>query len=104
MRLAASGEAVVPSSAINHAGDTGKQYTYSCSGNGTLQNIWGTDTYTYDSPICAAAVHAGLITVANGGTVTIVIVAGQDSYASSTRNGVTSNSWGSWDGSYRFDH
>jgi hypothetical protein len=81
----------------------GKQYTYSCQANGTQDSaLWGTDVYTWDSRICQAAVHSGLITFANGGTVTIEIVAGQNSYTGSTRNGVTSASWGSYDGSFRF--
>jgi hypothetical protein len=88
--------------AQDHYQNTGSQYTYSCPPNGTLDSIWGTDVYTYDSKICPAAVHAGLITLANGGTVKIEIMAGQSSYTGSTRNGVTSASWGGFGGSYRF--
>ena len=83
-------------------GDIGKRYTYSCPPNTAARSVWGTDTYTRDSRICSAAVHAGLITFANGGTVTLEQVAGQDSYTGSTRNGVTSASWGSYYLSYRF--
>ena len=83
-------------------GDTGKRYTYSCPPNTTARGVWGTDIYTRDSRICTAAVHAGLITFADGGTVTIEMVAGQSSYTGSTRNGVTSAGWGSYYLSYRF--
>lgn len=55
--------------------------------------LYGTDVYTDDSGICAAAVHAGKITFESGGTVTIETVAGQQEYKGSTRNGVTSATW-----------
>ena len=73
-----------------------------CPANGSPGSIWGTDVYTDDSPICTAAVHAGLITVRSGGTVTLEIRPGQSSYTGSLRNGVNSQSWGSWHGSYVF--
>ena len=64
--------------------------------------VWGTDIYTYDSTLCTAALHAGALT-RKGGVVTVTPLAGQDSYAGSTRNGVTTDSYGSWGGSMRFD-
>ena len=62
----------------------------------------GTGTYTDDSSICTAAVHAGLITLANGGKVTIEIAPGANSYSGTTANGVTSSSYDSWSGSFTF--
>jgi hypothetical protein len=53
--------------------------------------------------VCTAAVHRGLVTFAGGGLVTIVIRPPADSYLGSTRNGVTTQSYGSWEGSYEFD-
>jgi hypothetical protein len=47
-------------------------------------------------------VHAGLITVAGGGSVIIEIRAGQSSYTRSTRNGITSSPYAAWDGSFVF--
>ena len=58
--------------------------------------------YTDDSRVCSAAVHAGLITLARGGTVTIKILPGRPSYLGSTRNGVRSSPWASYTGSYSF--
>jgi hypothetical protein len=63
---------------------------------------WGTDTYTSDSSIGTAAVHAGLITFAGGGIVTIRKVGAHESYEGSTRNGVTTSSYGAWDQSFVF--
>jgi len=80
-----------------------QQFSLYCpSGIGQTRSIWGTDVYTYDSSICTAAVHAGRISLAAGGVVTIQIEPGQASYAASVRNGITSSSYGSWGGSFRF--
>ncbi len=65
-----------------------------------MQSIWGTGIYTDDSSICNAAVHLGLLTYSNGGKVEYQIVPGQSSYASSSANGVTSEDYGSWEGSF----
>jgi hypothetical protein len=64
--------------------------------------VWGTDTYTDDSSVCTAAVHAGLITLASGGPVTFEMRPGLDSYEASTRNGIASRSWGVWSSSFVF--
>ena len=69
---------------------------------GSGGDVWGTDVYTDDSSIGVAAVHAGLITFAGGGQVTIRILPGQLSYPGSTRNGVTSSDWDEWEGSFEF--
>jgi hypothetical protein len=81
-------------------GRNGERSTFTCPANGQAFTVWGSDTYTDDSSICTAAVHAGRITFARGGTVTIEIRSGQSSYAGSTRNGVTTRAYGSWGGSY----
>lgn len=73
-----------------------------CPPGNAINSIWGTVKYTTDSPVCVAAVHDGRITAGTGGSVRIVIVAGQPSYASSTQNGVTSSSWGAFAQSYSF--
>lgn len=70
------------------------------SGSGT---IWGTGIYTDDSTIATAAVHAGVLAHRESGVVWLTIEPGQASYAASTRNGVTSQGWTSWHGSYRLE-
>jgi len=81
----------------------GQRYTFYFPAGGTISSrVWGTDIYTFDCSIASAAVHAGLISPQNGGTVTIEIRAGQSSYKGSTRNGVTSGDWGSFGGSFVF--
>jgi hypothetical protein len=60
-----------------------------CAGKGV---VWGTDTYTADSALCSAAVHAGAVT-AEGGSATLTFTDGQPAYAGSARHGVTTLSY-----------
>ena len=84
-----------------YRGQNGKRFTITFPAGGTLSTrLWGTDLYTDDSSIGSAAVHAGLITPQRGGTVTIEIRPGAEVYQGSTRNGVTSNPYGAFSGSF----
>ena len=83
-------------------GQNGLLVAYKCPARGTLGSVYGTGVYTDDSKVCSAAVHAGLITLESGGTVTIKILPGRSSYLGSTRHGVTSSTYGAWSGSYSF--
>jgi hypothetical protein len=65
-------------------------------------DVWGTDIYTDDSDISAAAVHAGILKVGETKTISITILPGQSSYSGSSRNGVESGDYGEWDGSFKF--
>jgi hypothetical protein len=60
-------------------------------------SLWGTDVYTSDSFACLAAVHVGLNTVEQGGQVTLSRADRQQVFRGTTRNGVTSASYGPWD-------
>lgn len=88
--------------ADKYRGQNGMRLTCNCPAGGDASRLWGTDIYTDDSSICLAAVHAGLITKANGGQIVIEIRAGQASYAGSNRNGVQSAGYGGWHGSFAF--
>lgn len=79
---------------------TGQSALVGCPPGGTANSVWGTDTYSSDSSVCTAAVHAGLIQLATGGVVRVNGVAGMPSYTASERNGVASSSWGSWGASF----
>lgn len=68
---------------------------------GPSRTVWGTDIYTHDSQVCTAALHAGAITGA-GGATTLYIEQGLSSYQASDRNGVSSRSYGRWNGSFTF--
>lgn len=79
----------------------GQRFTFNCPAGGPASGrVWGTDLYTDDSSVCTAAVHAGVITVAAGGTVTIEIRPAETSYRGSVRNGIASKSYGSYAGSF----
>lgn len=84
-----------------YRGQVGKELSIQTIGslNG---RVWGDGIYTDDSEIAAAAVHAGLLKPGQQGIVRIVILPGQESYASATHNGVESSDYGSWGGSYQF--
>jgi hypothetical protein len=64
--------------------------------------IWGDGVYTDDSSLARAAVHAGVLRVGQTGVVRVTVMPGQPSYAAATRNGVSSQGYGSWSGSYSF--
>ncbi|QSQ17888.1 M57 family metalloprotease [Myxococcus landrumensis] len=92
-----------PCSSINLAesrGQTGKQIRCICA-PGVSGSVWGTNNYTDDSNICSAAVHAGVRTPL-GGRVVVEVQPAQTIFIGTTRNGVTSNSYGAWGGSFRF--
>jgi len=78
----------------------GQQFEYDCPAGGEADTIWGTDTYTDDSSVCTAGVHVGLITLEEGGTVTIEIRPGEDEYQDSERNGIASQPYPAWGGSF----
>ena len=44
------------------ASDFGSERSYFCPPNGQQAAIYGSDTYTADSAVCPAAVHAGVVT------------------------------------------
>jgi len=81
-------------------GMNGQQFEFECPPGGEYDDVWGTDVYTDDSSVCTAAVHAGVITLEDPGTVTIEIRPGEDSYEESERNGVTSLPYPAWGGSF----
>jgi hypothetical protein len=88
--------------ALEHRTEVGEEFTYDCppADESRLDTIWGNGIYTDDSSVCTAAVHAGVITVEDGGEVTIEIAPGEESYEGTEQNGVESNPYGPWGGSF----
>ena len=64
-------------------------------------SVFGTDVYTDDSRLSTAALHAGAVSSFQDGVVEVTVLPGLNSYVGSTRNGVTSTSWGPHPRSYR---
>src|SRR5205085_10842177 len=79
----------------------GKTFTYKITGNAGAGTLWGTDTYTLDSALAAAVVHAGVVKDGKTGVVRIKIVASPASFTGSTRNGVSSHSYGEYPAAYK---
>lgn len=85
----------------------GSRFEFACPAGGLLTSgIWGgaDGTYTDDSSICVAAVHAGVITADKGGTVEVQKTPGLQTYGEGFEaNGVTSRAWTTpWDASFTF--
>lgn len=79
--------------------DIGKSYLFEVTGS--LQgSIWGSEVYTSDSHLGAAAVHAGVLEPGEHAVLLLKILPGQKSYRGTTSNGVTSNSYGPWSVSF----
>ena len=68
---------------------------------GSNDDVWGTDIYTTDSTLAAAAVHAGVLKMGQTGIVKVSIIAGQQFYTGSVRNGVSSGVYGFSAASFR---
>ena len=66
-------------------------------------SVWGTDVYTGDSSLTAAAVHAGAVKPGETAVVRVTVMRPLHHYQGSVRNGVTSNDYGQYGTAYRVD-
>jgi hypothetical protein len=81
----------------------GESFVFNVTGN-THGPLWGTDTYTSDSNLGTACVHAGLLRPGEEGVVEVTMVKPVAVFSGSSRHGVTSQSWtSSWTGAYRLN-
>lgn len=78
---------------------TGQTLVFRVTGT-TDGTVWGSDVYTDDSSIGAAAVHAGLLRPGETGTVMVTVQDGFPAYTASSRNGIDSSNYGEWTRSY----
>jgi hypothetical protein len=88
-----------PGSMTSFRGRNGASLYFLVTGT-TSGSLWGSGTYTDDSSLATAVVHAGVAGAGQTQVVKATILAGQSSYDSSMSNGVTSSSYGSWSGSF----
>jgi hypothetical protein len=91
-----------PGMVYNFRNKQGQPLYFRVTGS-TAGSVWGTDVYTDDSTLAAAAVHAGVLQNGQTGIVQVTLLPGRGSYAGSTRNGVTSSDWGEYSGSFRVE-
>lgn len=81
----------------------GKSLIWDCPPNCAAGSVWGTNDYTADSNVCSAAVHSGLIKVEKGGRFKITYTKGKKKYKGSEKNGITSQSYESFEKSYTLE-
>ena len=91
-----------PGTLLNFRDKRGQALYFRVTG-GPFGSVWGTDVYTDDSTLAAAAVHAGALQNGQTGIVKVTPLPGRDSYPGSTRNGLTTSDWGTYSGSYRVE-
>jgi len=91
--------AACPSTGADLTGDA----SCTCSAKQTRAGqVWGSGTYSAQSSVCRAALHAGVIP-AEGGTVRLRSVRIAGEYEGSSQNGVPARSWTTRDGSFEFE-
>jgi LCCL domain len=78
----------------------GKEFTFRVTG-AARGSVWGTEVYTADSTLAAAAVHMGVLKVGETGLVTVTVMGPQQKYVGSGRNGVTTADFDRYPASYR---
>lgn len=66
-------------------------------------SVWGTDVYTGDSALAAAAVHAGAVKTGESAVVRVTVMTPLSQYQGSVRHGVTSHDYGRYGTAYRVD-
>jgi hypothetical protein len=85
--------------------DVGKTFYYEVTGVGQPAGyvIYGNDVYVVGSHLGMATVHCGLLKEGQKGVVKVTILGGQDSFPSTTRNGITSQPYGRAEFSFKVD-
>ena len=78
----------------------GKTYVFTVTGAGQ-GSLWGTETYTLDSTLGAAAVHFGILKVGQTGPVKVTILGPLNNFVGTAQNGLTSSNYGNYPGAYK---
>lgn len=91
-----------PGYLTQYRGQDGKSFFFRVVG-ATDGTVWGTDLYTDDSRLAAAAVHAGVLAVGQAGIVKVTMVKPDGAFRGSTRNGVTTLDYGDWPSAYQVE-
>ena len=78
----------------------GKIFVFRVTG-AAAGSLWGTELYTLDSSLAAAAVHMGVLKVGQTGNVRIMILGPSVGFVGSTRNGLTSSNYANYPGAFR---
>lgn len=81
----------------------GRTLAFRVVGSDSRGWLWGSNPYTADSSLAKAVVHAGVLQSGESGVVRVTILPGRPCYEGSSKNGVSSASWGSFGLSYRIE-
>jgi beta-lactamase regulating signal transducer with metallopeptidase domain/ElaB/YqjD/DUF883 family membrane-anchored ribosome-binding protein len=92
-----------PGNLVGYRGKVGQHFYFDVVGSAAGGTVWGSQVYTDDSALAAAVVHAGILKDGERGVVRVTLLPGKDSYEGSTAHDVTSQSYGTWEGSYSLD-
>lgn len=92
--------AEAPSNMVQLSDPLGATFYFRVKGQ-TDGQVWGTDTYTGDSTLAVAAVHAGLVKPDESAVIKVTVVPPLTNYKGSLRNGVTSHDFGRFGTAYR---
>src|SRR4029079_1420285 len=90
------------SSAADYDGHADPTIASDRAPNGTIGTVWGSEPYTTDSSVCTAAVHAGRISLEDGGRVVIQIREGDQSHEGCTPYGIVTTSYGPYPWAFTF--
>jgi len=89
-----------PVNMLNLCDQIGATYYFRVTGQAAGM-LWGTDVYTGDSALGAAAVHAGVVKEGETAVIKVTVEPALPKYQGSLRNGVTSHDFGHYGTAYR---
>jgi hypothetical protein len=89
-----------PANMLDLCDQIGATYYFRLTGQATGM-VWGTDVYTGDSSLAAAAVHAGVVKDGEAGVVKVTVAPPLSRYQGSSRYGVASHDFGHYGTAYR---
>lgn len=89
-----------PANMLNLCDQIGATYYFRVTGQAAGM-VWGSDVYTGDSALAAAAVHAGAVKEGETAVVKVTVEPALPRYQGSQRNGVISHDFGAYGTAYR---
>lgn len=92
--------AEAPPTMLELCDGAGTTYYFRITGS-TEGQVWGTGVYTGDSPLAAAAVHAGLLKPGQTGILRVTSIPPPSAFQGSVRHGVASHDFGRFGTAYR---
>ena len=87
-----------PATLAAHQGQVGQTFVFTVTGNLLAGAVWGTDFYTLDTALAAAAVHAGVLQPGKTGNVKVKIHGPRANFDGTMKNGVQSHPFGQYPG------